>query len=193
MNHAVKRITTLVLTLALTMTALAQGDAAANDAAASDSEEAAAQEPAFPSIAAAIREDPELTTLARLFEDTGLLAQLEEATRLTFFAPSNAAFERIGEEAVAELFRDRGSLDVIMRHHLVFGASPLNAMRRLDALTTLEGTRLRVDARGDGVTIEGVPVDDGRRVGNGVLYVIDQVLLPQAGSMIKDLLSGPVR
>src|SRR5690606_2289257 len=102
--------------------------------------------------------------------------------------------ERLGEETTAELFRNRGALDVIMRHHMALGASPLNALRRLDALTTLEGTRLRItDRGGDRVSVEGVAIGEGIPAGDGVVYVIDQLLLPSTAAMVKDLLGGPTR
>ena len=192
MTHLAKHVTTLVLTLALLGAALAQNGAAdGGDAASNGAADANAGQEGAASIAAAITDDPRLSTLAALFEDTGYLAQLEDSARLTFFAPSDRAFERLGEETTAELFRNRGALDVIMRHHMVFGASPLNALRNLDALTTLEGTRLQVEDRDGRVAVEGVPVGDGMAAGDGVIYVIDRLLLPPAAAMVKDLLGGP--
>lgn len=172
MTHPIPRFVALVVSLSLSAGAFAQ-------------------EPAD-SIAALVRDTPRLSTLAELLEDTGVMASLEKPTRITFFAPSDAAFERLGEEAVAALLRDRGALDVIIRHHVTYGAAPLSALRRMDALTTLEGTRLNVRDTGEVVRISGVRIQGEEiRAGNGVVYVIDRLLLPEASRVVKDLLAGP--
>lgn len=172
MNHPMKRLVACTVLLACLSGASAQDDAE--------------------SIAAVIRTTPELSMLAGLLEDTGLMASLETDTRVTFFAPSDAAFEHLGEDAVAALLRDRGSLDLVIRHHLVYGATAPDALRRLDALTTLEGTRLNVQDLGDRVRVGGVRMpSEAVEAGNGLVYVIDRILLPDASRLIKDLLANP--
>jgi uncharacterized surface protein with fasciclin (FAS1) repeats len=143
-------------------------------------------------LAEAIRDAPRLGELADLLEESGLLADLEQPARLTFFAPSDLALERADPALLEMMLRDQGVLDVVLRHHLLIGASPLPALRRLDAVTTLEGTRLPVQDDGDVVRVGGVPLrGDPVRTGNGVLYVVDTLLVPDTASMRKDLLGGP--
>jgi len=143
-------------------------------------------------LADALREQPRLTDITELLDASGLLEQLAGPVRLTFFAPSDAAMARLAPESREILLRDRGALDLIVRHHMVMGASPINAIRRLDAVTTLEGTQLAVQDRGDRVRVGGVRLaGDGVVTGNGVLYVVDRVLLPSSAWLSKDLLAGP--
>lgn len=143
------------------------------------------------SIAAAIANHPQLTTLAELLDGTGMMLQLQIPARLTVFAPSDRAFERAGLENVQEMLRNRGPLDTVLRHHMVWGSAPPDALRRMDALTTVEGTRLAVTRAGDAVQVDGAPIRDGVRAGEAMLYVVDRLLLPEASVMVKDLLSGP--
>jgi uncharacterized surface protein with fasciclin (FAS1) repeats len=143
-------------------------------------------------IADAIRAEPELAELASLLEESGLLEDLAGPMRFTFFAPSDRALGRLDPATHELLLRDRGALDLIVRHHVVMGASPLSALRRLDALTTLEGTHLKVTDMAGTVRVGGTRVaGDGVVTGNGVLYVVHRVLLPDAATMRKDLLGGP--
>ncbi len=152
---------------------------------------AAAQETPT-TLAEALRADPALTQLTALLDESGLLAQLEQPFRFTFFAPSDRALERLDEATLEMIRRDKGVLDLVVRHHLTVGASPLTALRRLDAVTTLEGTQLVVRVEGDTVRVGGVRLTgDGVTTGNGVLYVIDRVLQPDAALLRKDLLGGP--
>ena len=143
-------------------------------------------------LADAVREQPRLAEITELLDTSGLLDQLAGPVRLTFFAPSDAAMARLDPQVREILLRDRGALDLIVRHHLVMGASPITAIRRLDAVTTLEGTQLAVQDQGDRVRVGGVRLaGDGIVTGNGVLYVVDRVLLPSSAWLSKDLLAGP--
>ena len=145
-------------------------------------------------IADAIRAEPALAETASLFEESGMLDQLARPGRFTFFAPSDRAWEVVDARVLRDLRRDRGALDAIVRHHLLTGASPLHALRRLDAVTTLETTRLPVTRSGDVVRVGGVRiVNEGIETGNGVLYVVNQVLVPGGPFMIKDMLASPRR
>lgn len=143
-------------------------------------------------LADALREQPRLAEITDLLDTSGLLDQLGGPVRLTFFAPSDAAMARLDPQVREILLRDRGALDLIVRHHLMMGASPVTALRRLDAVTTLEGTQLAVQDRGDRVRVGGVRLaSDGIATGNGVLYVVDRVLVPSSAWLSKDLLAGP--
>ncbi|MEX2502913.1 MAG: fasciclin domain-containing protein [Trueperaceae bacterium] len=145
-------------------------------------------------IADAIRAEPSLTEFADLLDQTGLLGHLGAPGRFTFFAPSDRAWSTIDARVLRDLRRDRGALEGVVRHHLVIGASPLRALRRLDAVTTLQTTRLLVHRTGDDVRVAGVRLaNEGIETGNGVLYVVDRVLIPDASYMIKDLLASPGR
>jgi uncharacterized surface protein with fasciclin (FAS1) repeats len=174
MNQRLRLVPTTLLALAL----LALAPALAQDGPAS--------------LAEAVRDAPRLGELSEILEQSGLLTDLDQPARLTFFAPSDLALERADPALLEMLLRDKGVLDVVVRHHMLIGASPLPALRRLDAVTTLEGTRLAVQDDGDVVRVGGVPLrGDPVRTGNGVLYVVDTLLIPDTASMRKDLLSGP--
>jgi len=143
-------------------------------------------------IADALQDTPETSVLAALFEESGLLEEFAGPVRLTFFAPTDTALDRLDPAVLEMMRRDRGVLDLVIRHHTAMGASPLQALRGLDALTTLEGTHLLVSHDGFGVRIGGVRLaNDGIATGNGMLYLVDRVVVPASGWLIKDLLAGP--
>lgn len=143
-------------------------------------------------IADALQDTPEASVLTGLFEESGLLDEFDGSVRLTLFAPSNVALERLDPAILEMMRRDLGVLDLVVRHHTVMGASPLAALRRIDALTTLEGTHLLLQTDRRGVRIEGVRLASaGIETDAGVLYLVDRVLLPQTAWLRKDLLAGP--
>ena len=143
-------------------------------------------------IADALHDTPEASVLTALFEESGLLEVFEQSGRFTFFAPSDTALARLDPEILEMMRRDRGVLDLVVRHHTIMGASPLRALRGMDALTTLEATHLTVFDDGRGVRVDGVRLaNEGVETGNGVLYLVDRVLLPQSAWFEKDVLAGP--
>jgi uncharacterized surface protein with fasciclin (FAS1) repeats len=88
--------------------------------------------------------------------------------------------------------RDIGVLDLVVRHHTAVGASPMRALRGLDALTTVEGTQLTIAFDGRSLRVGGVRLaNEGIETDNGVLYIVDRVLLPGGAWLQKDLLAGP--
>lgn len=143
-------------------------------------------------LASAIRDHPDLTVLANLLDDSGMMDDLEGGMRLTVFAPSDSAFERLDPEVRRILLRDRGALDLILRHHIIVGAAPRAALRRMDAVTTLEATRLTLRVQDDEVRVGGTRLrEGGTRAGSGMLYVLDRVLVPVRATSLKALLTGP--
>lgn len=143
-------------------------------------------------LADAIRQHPDLGTLTNLLDDSSIMDDLEDGMRLTVFAPSDTAFERLDPEVQRVLLRDRGALDVILRNHMVLGVTPMAALRRLDAVTTLEATRLNVRTDGEEVRVAGVRLAGaGIPADSGMVYVVDRVLVPRAATSLKALLTAP--
>ncbi len=114
-------------------------------------------------------------------------AGLEDALRgdgpLTVFAPTDAAFEALGEEALAGLLtaEKKEQLTNILLYHVVSGRVESSALagKTLD-VETLQGKTIHVDAT-DGVKINTATVVSADIVAdNGIIHVIDAVLMPPA-------------
>ncbi|MEI8145262.1 MAG: fasciclin domain-containing protein [Alphaproteobacteria bacterium] len=122
-------------------------------------------------------------TLLAAANAAGLVPTLRSRGPLTVFAPTDAAFSRLPAGTVQRLLRpeNRGELRRILAYHVVPGrvtASDLSGVRQ--RVRTVAGPSVRVDGR------RGVVVNDARVVRadigarNGVIHVIDRVLLPPA-------------
>lgn len=147
-----------------------------------------------PTLAEVLRDTPELSEFAELVEHGRLSDDLARPLRLTILAPSNDAFARLPEAQREVLTRNPGALNHVLRHHVAIGNAPLDALARLDALTTLQTTRLPIGRSGDRVRIDGATVIQGDlRASNGVVHVIDRVLVPGSTTSIKNVLSRPER
>jgi uncharacterized surface protein with fasciclin (FAS1) repeats len=120
-------------------------------------------------------------TLAAALDAAGLVATLRGDGPFTVFAPTDAAFARLPEGTVESLLRpeNRDRLTAILTYHVVPGRVTAEEVVRLDRAATVNGAEVRIRTR-DG----GVQVDDADVVttdvfaSNGVIHVIDEVLLP---------------
>lgn len=160
---------------ALLALAVLLGGALAQDATdTADSTESAE----LPSIAQLVAEHPQLTRLVAFMERYGLLEAFDGGGQFTLFAPSDEAFAALGEAELAE-FDDAEVFGDVFRYHVVEGAADAQALASMPLVTSLQDDELDTAVE-DGVLL----IDDGRvleadlRASNGVVHVIDAVLLP---------------
>jgi uncharacterized surface protein with fasciclin (FAS1) repeats len=123
-------------------------------------------------------------TLVKAVEAAGLVETLKGPGPFTVFAPTDAAFAALPAGTVEELLKpeNKEKLAAVLTYHVVPGRvmSGDIAGKELE-VQTVQGSTLEVDATGGG---GGVTVDDAKVVtadiaaSNGVIHVIDKVVLP---------------
>merc|ERR1711920_259273 len=112
---------------------------------------------------------------------------LEGEGPFTLFAPSNDAFALIPKDILAQLLDPQNvkTLDDILDYHVVAGAA-INSkdLKATQELKTLQGENLLVESRPDGVYVNtGTKVTSADNdVGNGVVHIVDRVLMPDRSS-----------
>lgn len=138
-------------------------------------EAAAEAQPTIVEIAAG---DENFSILAGAVVGTGLAEALAGDGPFTVFAPTNAAFEALPEGTLESLTEEQ--LRQILLAHVVAGAVPAATAVTLSEAETLGGVTLPI-ARVDGaLTIGGARIVSTDIVaGNGVIHVIDRVIIPQ--------------
>jgi len=100
----------------------------------------------------------------------------------TVFAPTDAAFAKLPAGTLDSLLKDKEKLTAILKYHVVPGQVTAAQVTKLSAAKTLEGQDLAIASR-DGVTVNGAKVVKADvMASNGVIHVIDQVLVPAAKS-----------
>ena len=129
-----------------------------------------------------------LTTLVAAVKAAGLVDTLSSKGPFTVFAPTNAAFGKLPAGTVDTLVKpeSKATLTKILTYHVVAGK--MNAADLTDGkkLTTVEGEILTVKNSGGKVTLTDakggtstVTIADVNQ-SNGVIHVIDTVLMPKA-------------
>jgi uncharacterized surface protein with fasciclin (FAS1) repeats len=117
-------------------------------------------------------------TLAAALNAAGLVDALKGEGPFTVFAPTDEAFAKLPEGTVAALLKDKEKLTAILTYHVVPGKVTAADVVKLESAKTLQGGELKINVK-DGVRINGAKVIQADVLaGNGVIHVIDSVLLP---------------
>lgn len=134
-----------------------------------------------PSLVEVAQEAGNFDTLLSLAETVGLTTTLQFLGPYTAFAPTDEAFE--------ELFSvvDPGTLSeeeitFILTYHVLFGEVPSTALDPQQAVETVNEELVYITAGDEGVTVNGTSsvIAADVEAANGVIHVVDSVLLPNA-------------
>jgi uncharacterized surface protein with fasciclin (FAS1) repeats len=118
------------------------------------------------------------STLVAGIKAAGLVETLKGAGPFTVFAPTDEAFAKLPDGTVDALLKDIPKLKQILTYHVVSGKVMAVDVVKLKSATTVEGSDVKIDAS------NGVKVNDSTvttpdvAADNGVIHIIDTVLLP---------------
>ena len=127
--------------------------------------------------------DGHFETLAKALTAAGLIDTLKGAGPFTVFAPTDDALAKLSPGTVDGLLKDIPKLTAILKYHVLTGKVAAADVVKLDGktATTLNGGDLKISTQG-GVKLNGevnVTKTDVA-ASNGLIHVIDAVLLPSA-------------
>ena len=123
----------------------------------------------------------DFSTLVAAVKAAGLVDTLNGAGPFTIFAPTNAAFAKLPKGTVEELLKpeNKAKLTAVLTYHVVAG-KVLAADVETGMVKTVQGGELDVKVADGGVTVNGAKVVKTDIIGsNGVIHVIDSVVLPK--------------
>ncbi|MEG4015403.1 MULTISPECIES: fasciclin domain-containing protein [unclassified Microcoleus] len=118
------------------------------------------------------------TTLVAAVKAAGLVDTLKGAGPFTVFAPTDEAFAKLPAGTVESLLKDIPKLQKILTYHVVSGKVMAADVVKLKSAKTVEGSEVKIDAS------NGVKINDSTvttpdvAADNGVIHIIDSVLLP---------------
>jgi uncharacterized surface protein with fasciclin (FAS1) repeats len=123
--------------------------------------------------------DGRFETLVAALQAAELVDTLSGEGPFTVFAPTDDAFDALPEGTVESLLEDKEQLTSVLTYHVVPGKVMASDVVELDSAETVQGQELSIDAT------DGVMVNDANVIltdieaSNGVIHVIDAVLLPE--------------
>lgn len=132
-------------------------------------------------VVAIAASNADFSTLVTAVKAAGLVDTLNGAGPFTIFAPTNAAFAKLPKGTVEDLLKpeNKAKLTAILTYHVVAG-KVLAADVKTGKVKTVQGGELDVKVTDGGVTVDGAKVVKTDIIGkNGVIHVIDSVVLPK--------------
>ena len=140
--------------------------------------------------------DGRFTTLATALQAAGLVEFVKQSAPLTVFAPTDEAFAKLPEGTLENLLKDKAALTRILLYHIAPGRYSAEEVVRKSSVATFAGEYPSISQKAGGQ----VMVDQAQvlipdiAAGNGVIHVIDSVILPPApqAAMQKNLVEVAV-
>ncbi len=139
--------------------------------------------PAKPSIVETAVGNKDFSTLVAVLKQAGLVETLSGEGPFTVFAPNNAAFAKLPKETVAALMTEEGKaqLQSILKYHVVAGSVKAADVVKLKAAKTVLGQSVTIKVVDGKVYVDGAQViATDIECGNGIIHVIDSVILPKS-------------
>lgn len=127
-------------------------------------------------------------TLVKLVVAADLAGVLAGPGPLTVLAPTDEAFAKLDPKLVAHLTdpKNKAELQAVLKHHVIGASVPAADVVRSSGVRTLSGQRLPIDVAEGTVQIGGAVVAQADvRASNGVVHVIDRVLIPSTKNIVE--------
>jgi uncharacterized surface protein with fasciclin (FAS1) repeats len=136
-----------------------------------------------PSVMSALKDSGRFKILLMALEDSDVAALLERPEPLTFFAPSDDAFQKVPK--LAELLHDRERLGEMLRNHMIVGERVAYADLASRKTLTMYGGKV-VDVRSDGRNVNDAKIEPADiNAGTAVVHGIDKVLMENNDSKLR--------
>ena len=121
-------------------------------------------------------------TLLTAATAAGLVETLQGKGPFTVFAPTDAAFAALPAGTLDGLLKDPAALKKILLYHVVSGAVTADQVVGLTSATSVEGSPIAISVKDGAVYLNGSAkvVTPDVMASNGVIHVIDKVILPPA-------------
>jgi len=118
-------------------------------------------------------------TLAAALDKAGLVSTLKGKGPFTVFAPTDAAFAKVPKADLDALLADKAKLTAVLTYHVVPGSVMAKDVKP-GKVKSVQGSDLTLATSSGGVTVDGAHVVKADIVAdNGVIHVIDSVVLPK--------------
>ena len=120
------------------------------------------------------------TTLIAAVKAAGLEETLSGPGPLTVFAPTDAAFAKLPAGTVESLLQDPEKLSAILTYHVVAGKVMAADVVKMSSAKTVNGQEVMIKVDGSKVMVNNATVvTTDIDASNGIIHVIDTVLLPK--------------
>jgi len=117
-------------------------------------------------------------TLAKLLTDAELIGVMKGPGPYTVFAPTDEAFAKVPPDVLAGLAKDKAKLQEVLKYHVLTSKWTTDDMKLVKQTGTVQGKPVTFEVVGGTATVNGVKIRANVDATNGIIHVIDAVLLP---------------
>ncbi|MFT5421122.1 MAG: putative surface protein with fasciclin (FAS1) repeats [Candidatus Endobugula sp.] len=122
----------------------------------------------------------DFNTLVTAVKAAGLVETLKGEGPFTVFAPTDAAFAKVPTETLNALLADKAALANVLTYHVVAGKVMAADVVKLTSAETVQGQAVSIEVKEGKVYVDGAQVvTTDIKASNGVIHVIDAVILPK--------------
>jgi len=140
----------------------------------------AADKEAMPDIVDTAVAAGDFTVLAKALTAAGLVDTLKSEGPFTVFAPTDEAFAKLPEGALEDLLKNKKKLRAVLTYHVVAGKVMADDVMKIDSAETVQGQTVKIVVADGEVSVNGAKITAADiECGNGVIHVIDTVLMPE--------------
>lgn len=156
--------------------------AADNTTAAAGGQEAVVDDESQKDVVKIAVGSPDHTTLVAALKQADYVNDLSNAGPFTVFAPTNAAFDKLPAGTVDDLMKDenQSALRNILEYHVAVGTYRQDYLSDGQTIGMANGDNVTINIAGDKMTVNGNNVVAAVPASNGLIYIVDGVLLPPA-------------
>lgn len=130
-------------------------------------------------------------TLLTAATAAGLAETLSTGGPFTVFAPNDDAFAKLPAGTVEGLLADKEALKKVLLYHVVSGEVPASKVTGLSSAKTVEGSDVKITVKDGTVLVNNAKViKTDIKASNGIIHVIDTVILPPAAGEAKAAAKG---
>lgn len=117
------------------------------------------------------------STLVAAVKAAGLVDTLKSPGKFTVFAPTDEAFAKLPPGTVQTLVQNPPQLARILTYHVVSGKLMKEDLAKVDSVTSVEGAPISIDCSDNFEVKNATVVAADIEADNGVIHVIDNVIL----------------
>ncbi|KAM8821899.1 periostin isoform 3-T3 [Eudromia elegans] len=136
-----------------------------------------------------IEAEDDLSSLRAAAITSDVLDTLGKPGHYTLFAPTNEAFEKLPRGVLERIMGDKVASEALMKFHILNTLQCSEAIMGGAVYETLEGNTVEVGCDGESLTVNGVKMVKRKDIvtTNGVIHLIDQVLIPDSAKQVIEL------
>ncbi|XP_035482054.1 periostin isoform X1 [Scophthalmus maximus] len=120
---------------------------------------------------------------------SGMMDKLDQSGHYTLFAPTNEAFDKLNPGYLERILGDKAVIAALVNYHLLNSVQCSEAIMAGTVYETAEGSNIEIGCDGDSLTVNGIKMVLKKDIvtSNGVIHLIDQVLIPDSAKEVMEL------